>query len=70
MSLASPSPVLLPIGEVARRLSISVRSVRALIERGVLATVRVTERRVAVDEADLAAYVEARRTGPRGNGAT
>ena len=49
------------MNEVARRLSVSVRSVRALIERGTLRTVRVTERRVAIDEADLAAYIDARR---------
>ena len=62
---SNASPILLSVGEVARRLSVSVRSVRSLIERGAIPTVRVTDRRVAVDEADLAAYVAARRTQPR-----
>jgi len=58
------SPILLSVGEVAERLSISVRSVRALIQVGALPTVRVTARRIAIDESDLAAYVAARRTEP------
>jgi excisionase family DNA binding protein len=66
MSGTSSSPVLLSVGEVARRLTISVRLVRSLIERGVLPTIRVTDRRVAIDEADLAAYIAARRQDLQG----
>ena len=65
MHTNSAVPSLLSIAEVASRLTISQRSVRALISCGKLRTVRVTERRVAVDEADLSAYVAARRAEPR-----
>ncbi len=67
MPVSVSGPILIPVGEVARRLSISVRSVRSLIERGALPTVRVTERRVAIDESDVASYVAARRSGASQN---
>jgi excisionase family DNA binding protein len=54
----------LSVAEVARRLSISVRSVRGLIQSGALQTIRITPRRVAIDEVDLAAYVAMRRAAP------
>jgi excisionase family DNA binding protein len=55
-------PCLLSVGDAARRLTISVRSVRTLIRTGRLRVVRVTARRVAIDESDLAKYVASRRS--------
>lgn len=57
-----PHPTLVSLTEAARRLSISLRSVRNLIRDGRLPFVRVTPRRVAIAEVDLRAYVAARRT--------
>ena len=54
-------PSLLSVAEAARRLSISLRSLRSLIAAERIAVVRVTERRVAISEDDLAAFVEQRR---------
>ena len=61
MNASTKTPALLTVSQAAERLSISVRSLRALIARGDIAVVRVTDRRVAIDEADLAAYVSSRR---------
>jgi excisionase family DNA binding protein len=55
------APSLISVADAARRLSISLRSLRTLIALGRLPTVRVTERRVAIAEDDLAAFVEQRR---------
>jgi len=51
------TPPLLSLSEVAKRLGISVRSVRTLVALGRLSTVRPTPRRVLVTEEDLHAYV-------------
>ena len=64
MTGASP-PQLLPIQEVARRLALSIRSVRTLIALGKLPVIRVGARAVRVAESDLAAFIEARRIAPR-----
>jgi excisionase family DNA binding protein len=61
MRAQEASPTLIPVTEAARRLSISLRSIWKLVERGDLSVIRVTPRRVAIDEADLAAYVSSRR---------
>ena len=55
-------PQLLSVEEVARRLALSVRSVRTLIALGKLPVVRVSVRAIRVAEADLVAFIEARRT--------
>ncbi len=52
---------LLSVSEVARRLSISTRSVQLLIERGHLTIIRPTARRVAIGETDVGRFIEARR---------
>jgi excisionase family DNA binding protein len=61
----SSAPVLFSVGEVAKRLSISVRSVRAAIAGGKLPTIRPTARRVCVSEPDLAAFIEQHREKAR-----
>jgi len=62
---STPVPTLLGVSEVARRLGISIRTVRGLISRGALAAIRITDRRIAVDEVDLASYVADRRKHSR-----
>jgi len=59
------APQLLSIQEVARRMALSIRSVRTLIALGKLPVVRVGSRAIRVAEADLAAFIEARRIAPR-----
>ena len=65
---ADPASILLPIREVARRLSVSTYSVKEAIKAGDLAAVNVgcgTERRVLrISEAALAEYVAARTVTP------
>jgi len=53
---------LLPIADVARRLALSVRSVRTLIALGKLPAIRVSTRAVRVAESDLCTFIAARRT--------
>ena len=53
------------VQEVARRMALSIRSVRTLIALGKLPVVRVGSRAIRVAEADLAAFIEARRIAPR-----
>lgn len=55
-------PRLVRVDEAASRLALSVRSVRALISAGRLPFVRVGERRIAVDAADLARFVAERKS--------
>lgn len=62
MSSDAPLPLLHSLAAAARRMGISLRSLRHLIARGEIATCRPTRRRVLVAEADLVAYVESRRT--------
>lgn len=52
---------LLTLGEVARRLGISPRSLARLISAGDLAVVRVSTRVVRISPADLAAYIASKR---------
>jgi excisionase family DNA binding protein len=52
---------LLTLGEVARRLGISPRSLARLIAAGELPVVRLSARVVRISPADLAAYIESRR---------
>jgi excisionase family DNA binding protein len=61
MNTTQDAPRLLTLAEAAQRLSISLRSLRTLVALGKVSTVRVTARRVAIDENDLAAYVASRR---------
>ena len=56
-------PRLLTLAQVAERLTLSPRSVRVLLARGVLPVVQLTTRRRAVSEADLVAWIAARRSG-------
>ena len=51
------TPRLLSLSEVAKRLGISVRSVRTIVALGRLSTIRPTPRRVLVSEDDLNAYI-------------
>ena len=59
------APQLLPIQKVTRRMALSIRSVRTLIALGKLPVIRVGARAIRVAEADLAAFIEARRIAPR-----
>jgi hypothetical protein len=59
----SIGPRLLTLAQVAERLTLSPRSVRVLIARGVLPTIQLTTRRKAVSESDLVAWIAARRAG-------
>jgi excisionase family DNA binding protein len=52
---------LITVAEAARRLTISLRSIRAAIAAGRLPVVYVSARRIAIDEADLLEFVAARR---------
>jgi excisionase family DNA binding protein len=58
--------LLLTVGIVAKRLALSVRSVRTLIALGHLPIVRVSSRAIRVSEADLTAFIAARRQEARG----
>jgi excisionase family DNA binding protein len=64
-SLDAASIRLLSVREAAERLTISPRSLRTLIALGKLPVVRVTARRVAIAESDLAAFIAARRSPAR-----
>ena len=57
--------ILLSLNEVAKRLGISIRSVRTLVALGRLAIVRPTPRRVLVTEDDLLAYIHSCREPER-----
>jgi excisionase family DNA binding protein len=57
-----PSEGLLTTAEAADRLSISLRSLQAIIATGEIPIVRIG-RRVAIDPRDLDAFVRARREG-------
>ena len=52
---------LLTVEEVAKRLTLSLRTVRGLIQAGDLPAIRLGARRIAIKAADLAEFVEARR---------
>ena len=52
---------LLTLGEVARRLGVSPRSLSRLIASGELPVVRLSARVVRIAPSDLASYIEARR---------
>lgn len=52
---------LLTLDEAARYLTLSLRTVKALIASGALPVVRPSSRRRAIDVRDLEAYVAARR---------
>ncbi|MGC2295317.1 MAG: helix-turn-helix domain-containing protein [Candidatus Dormiibacterota bacterium] len=52
---------LLTLGEVARRLGISPRSLSRLIASGELPVVRLSARVVRISPSDLTAYIEARK---------
>ena len=66
MPTESGNESLLTVEEVAQRLRVSIRSVRNLIRLGKIPIVRVTDRRIAIDENDVAAYISARRTAGAG----
>jgi excisionase family DNA binding protein len=54
-------PTLVTVADAARRLAVSLRTLRAIIAAGHLPVVRVSARRIAVDMADLAEFIERRR---------
>jgi len=54
-------PTLVTVKDAARRLAVSLRTLRAIIAAGQLSVVRVSARRVAIDVADLAEFIEQRR---------
>lgn len=54
--------VLIPQKEAAHRLSISERTFRSLVTEGKIPVVRVSTRRVAIDPADLDAYIDRQRS--------
>ncbi len=58
---SAPGEVLLTIAEVARRLSVSKRTVTRWIERGELAVHRLG-RSIRISEADLSAFLAQRRS--------
>ena len=60
--LAGVSHDLMTAGEVARRLGVSVATVYALVERGELSHVRVSNA-IRVEAAVLEAYVASRKRG-------
>lgn len=55
----------LTIAEVAERLRLSVRSVRALVAAQRIPVIRVSARRIVVDSHDLDRYIDSRREGSR-----
>lgn len=58
----SPPPVeLLSIPEAAKRLTLSIRALRSLLANGEIAFIRVTTRRIAVEETELVRFVAERR---------
>lgn len=59
---ASTSPTLLTPTDAARRVGISSRSLYRFILSGELRSVKIGRRRL-VDPADLAAFIEAHKTG-------
>jgi excisionase family DNA binding protein len=54
-------PTLVTVADAARRLAVSLRTLRAIIAAGQLSVIRVSARRIAVDLADLAEFIERRR---------
>ena len=56
-----PNVHLLTVAEAARRLTLSLRTVRKLIQTGEIPVVRLGGRRLAISAEDLAAYVAAQR---------
>jgi excisionase family DNA binding protein len=54
-------PTLVTVADAARRLAVSLRTLRAIIAAGQLSVVRVSARRIAIDTADLAEFIERRR---------
>ena len=59
--MAMAEAPLLTLGEVARRLGISPRSLARLIAAGELPVVRLSARVVRISPADLDTYIESRR---------
>jgi excisionase family DNA binding protein len=55
------APQLVTPKEAARRLSVSLRTMRSMIALRAIPVVRVSSRRLGICETDLAAYVAARR---------
>lgn len=53
----------LTLPDAARQLAIGGRTLRALVAAGIIPVVRVSRRRLAIDPADLAAYVARRVVG-------
>ncbi|HET6203595.1 MAG TPA: helix-turn-helix domain-containing protein [Planctomycetota bacterium] len=56
---------MLSLAEAAERLRISRRSLSTLLALGELPSIRVTRRRVVIDEADLLAFIASRRSRPQ-----
>jgi len=54
-------PTLVSVADAARRLAVSLRTLRTIIAAGQLSVVRVSARRIAIDTADLAEFIERRR---------
>jgi excisionase family DNA binding protein len=54
-------PTLVTVADAARLLAVSLRTLRAIIAAGQLSVVRVSSRRIAIDTADLAEFIERRR---------
>jgi excisionase family DNA binding protein len=57
---ASALPRLMTLAESAAALTISTRTLRALLARGAIPFVRVGARRLALRESDLSAWIAAR----------
>lgn len=64
--MAARRPVerrLITLPEAAEILGISLRTLRALMDRGALPFIRPSARRVAIDVRDLDRYIDAQREG-------
>lgn len=57
-----PPNKILTIKEVAEKLKVSAQTVRKLIEKGSLVSVRVSDRVIRVTESDLYAFIESRKS--------
>jgi excisionase family DNA binding protein len=58
-------PTLLTVPQAAHHLSVSVRTLRAILAAGHLPVIRISARRIAIDKSDLIEFIEQRRTRPR-----
>lgn len=57
---SSPTP-LMTVAEVARRLSVSMRTVRTLIALGHIPVICVSRNRICIDAKDVESYIVSRK---------